>query len=420
MPLQYKKYWLITITLTVLLAFSFQGSRGLWEPDEGRYVRCAYEMVQSGDWLTPRLNNTPHFAKPPLTYWFIASGLSVFGMNEWGARFFHAIAFIATALMAAYLAANMWDRLTGLLSALVYVSMVIPYIAANIVTTDMILTCFETGAMLSFWMCFVKQHDHPRHAALWGALMGLFLGLAFLTKGPPGLLPALAGAAYLALSLQKRKAYYPPLFLGILAFSVIALPWYLLVILKYDGLLSYFINSEFIGRIFTGEHSRNSGLFGAFKIYPHTLFLGALPWSCFWLLWGWKNRSAMVTLRWWKQLRQRDNCAVYCRLVSAAPIHICCCKLASSPVCASPFCSPCPCNRSVPSAALSWAAASLALLRGKPAVYLMVFLSLLISSRAIAAHLEHKKRQPFYLAANKPGHTRGYRRPAVCAVNSRS
>ena len=78
----YRKSWLVIIAVTIILAFAFQGSRGLWEPDEGRYVRCAYEMLKAGDWLTPRLNGTPHFTKPPVTYWLIASGLSVFGMNE--------------------------------------------------------------------------------------------------------------------------------------------------------------------------------------------------------------------------------------------------------------------------------------------------------------------------------------------------
>ena len=49
--LDYRRLWLIIIALVIILAFAFQGSRGLWEPDEGRYVRCAYEMLKSGDWL---------------------------------------------------------------------------------------------------------------------------------------------------------------------------------------------------------------------------------------------------------------------------------------------------------------------------------------------------------------------------------
>src|SRR4051794_21568336 len=41
-------------------------ARPLWLPDEGRYVGVAWEMLRSGDWLTPRLDGLPFFHKPPL------------------------------------------------------------------------------------------------------------------------------------------------------------------------------------------------------------------------------------------------------------------------------------------------------------------------------------------------------------------
>ena len=180
--LDYRRLWLIIIALVIILAFAFQGSRGLWEPDEGRYVRCAYEMLKAGDWLTPRLNGNPHFTKPPLTYWLIASGFSLFGMNEWGARFFHAVAFVLTALMAGYLATRMWDQKHGLLSALAYSTMVFTYSAANIATTDMFLTLFVTGAMLSCWMSLSSTQTSSLQKTIWGLLVWLFLGRGCLRK----------------------------------------------------------------------------------------------------------------------------------------------------------------------------------------------------------------------------------------------
>ena len=387
MPSQYKKHWLIVITITLILAFSFQGSRGLWEPDEGRYVRCAYEMVQSGDWLTPRLNGIPHFTKPPLTYWLIATGLSVFGLNEWGARFFHALAFILIACMAGYLASRIWDSRTGLLSALVYATMVFPYIAANIATTDMLLVCFETAAMLSFWMCAAKQQN----TALWGTLMGLFSGLAFLTKGPPGLLPLLAGGAYLLLSLRGRRLSYPVLVPGAFVFAVTALPWFALVTQKHSGLFLYFIGDELIGRIFTGEHGRNSGPFGALKIYPASLLFGALPWSCFWSIWGWKNRSVIATRSWWKQLRQRDN-ALFIAVWFLLPLFFLTVASSRLPMYVLPLFVPLALatSRSLLQQ-YSGQAASLFLLRGKPVVYVLLLVCILIGSRAVAAYQTPKR-----------------------------
>ena len=44
------------------------GIRPLMLPDEGRYVGVAWEMLSSGDWLTPTLDGLPFFHKPPLFY----------------------------------------------------------------------------------------------------------------------------------------------------------------------------------------------------------------------------------------------------------------------------------------------------------------------------------------------------------------
>ena len=44
-------WWLLA--LLVLLAFAFQGTRGIWEPDEGRYTAAGLNMLERGDWLVP-------------------------------------------------------------------------------------------------------------------------------------------------------------------------------------------------------------------------------------------------------------------------------------------------------------------------------------------------------------------------------
>jgi hypothetical protein len=76
--------WVVAL-IAIVLAFAFLGSRGLWDPDEGRYTNVAANMVASGDWLVPHRNHdVGHWTKPPLTYWAIAASFSVFGMNTVG------------------------------------------------------------------------------------------------------------------------------------------------------------------------------------------------------------------------------------------------------------------------------------------------------------------------------------------------
>jgi len=78
-----KSTWLL-LALLLTLAFAFQGTRAIWEPDEGRYTATALNMLDSGDWLVPTLDGeTPHLTKPPITYWAIAASVAAFGRNEW-------------------------------------------------------------------------------------------------------------------------------------------------------------------------------------------------------------------------------------------------------------------------------------------------------------------------------------------------
>ena len=66
--------------LLLLLGFTFQGTRPLYDSDEGRYSSIALAMLDSGDFIVPRLDpDHPHYAKPPLTYWMLAASFRTFG-----------------------------------------------------------------------------------------------------------------------------------------------------------------------------------------------------------------------------------------------------------------------------------------------------------------------------------------------------
>ena len=80
-------FWRVLLAMTAVFVLLFQlGGRGLNEPDEGRYAEAGREMVASGDYLTPRLNDVPHLAKPPLTYWLLAMSFQSLGPSLFSGR----------------------------------------------------------------------------------------------------------------------------------------------------------------------------------------------------------------------------------------------------------------------------------------------------------------------------------------------
>src|SRR4249919_231318 len=96
--------------LAIVLALLFLGSRGIWDPDEGRYTNVALHMLDSGDWIDPhRSEEVNHWTKPPLTYWAIASSVAVFGHNAWAARLPAALSYLLCIWLAWRIAGG-WSR----------------------------------------------------------------------------------------------------------------------------------------------------------------------------------------------------------------------------------------------------------------------------------------------------------------------
>ena len=118
--------------LVLVLAFSFQGTRGIWEPDEGYYLGIARDMVETGDWVVPQMNLRPFLDKPPMVYWGSGFSMKLFGFNEWAARLPHAIWFVLTTLFVGLLGRALWDSRTGYLASLFYATSPIPLVAANV------------------------------------------------------------------------------------------------------------------------------------------------------------------------------------------------------------------------------------------------------------------------------------------------
>jgi 4-amino-4-deoxy-L-arabinose transferase-like glycosyltransferase len=287
-PMRQGRGTLAVLLVAFIVALAFQGSRPLWDPDEGRYTDVAHNMVESGDWLVPRLDpERPHFTKPPLTYWAVGGSLLAFGDYTWAARLPNVLAFVATALLVLGLARRLGITQPELV-ALAWSTMLGPVIAANVVTTDTLLALFETLAVYGFVRSgLLHGASSPQRAGLW--LMWLGFGLAFLTKGPPGLLPLLAIVTFLAVERRRQllRLFDPA---GFLLFVVVGLGWFVLLVRHSPDLLHYFLVDETVNRVATSEHRRNAGWFGWLAVYGPTLLLGSLPWLAVAIAAAWRRR----------------------------------------------------------------------------------------------------------------------------------
>ena len=94
-------------SLLILCFFTFflgLGRQAITDSDEGYYAEASREMVESGDWLTPRLNGIKYFEKPPLQYWVTAAAFRAFGISEGTARLWPVLStFLAVLFLGAFL-----------------------------------------------------------------------------------------------------------------------------------------------------------------------------------------------------------------------------------------------------------------------------------------------------------------------------
>lgn len=278
---------LVTLCLLVA-ALSFQSGRALWEPDEGRYTAVALHMLDSGDWLLPQLNeHREHLTKPPLTYWALAASMAAGGRTEAAARLPNALAFVLTGLLV-WMLAKQFQLRRPWLAVYVWASALLPLLAANVVTTDTLLACWQTAAMYAWWR---MQAAQGRWLRVWRIVMWMAFGLGFLTKGPPALLPLLP---ILFVSTWPRGRATTPRLLDIasaIAFLVLGLGWFMWLLGERPELLGYFLGHEFFDRLFSDVHGRNAEWYGALKVYLPALFLAAFPWG-FYAVIGMRRRGS--------------------------------------------------------------------------------------------------------------------------------
>ncbi len=324
-----------TIVAIVLLAFAFLGTRAIWDPDEGRYTNVALNMLESGDWVHPMRNEfVGHWTKPPLTYWAIAASTATFGYNAWATRIPNGLAFLFCAWMVWWIARRLLPGEENK-AALIYATMLFPFGAAQLVTTDFLVAAALSGAMAA-WI--ESRHVEPPHSRHWVMLMWLGFGLGFLAKGPPALLPLIVVVAC-SIWLPRRSANSAFHWSGLLVFGAVALPWFLVVINDTPGLLDYFLHKEVVERVASDDFGRHGEWYGWLQIYAPTLIVGSLPWT--WLLYRWL-RGLPASSRVWRKLetRSQDSTGLILALWVLIPLVVFCLSQSRMPLYILPLFTP--------------------------------------------------------------------------------
>jgi len=272
----------MTRRLAILLLLAFAAIwfsnleyRKLVNPDEGRYAEIPREMVASGDWTTPRLNDIKYFEKPALQYWATAAAYTLFGEHQWTARLWSALTGFLSVCMVFFTGRRLFGPAAGWYAALVLGSSLLWVLIGHINTLDMGVSFFLAAAVCAF---VLAQHDSAgaRARERWMLAAWAALALAVLSKGLIGLaLPGAALVLYILVERDWRLAGRLHLATGIVLLLALTLPWFIAVSRANPEFFRFFFIHEHFERFLTKQHGRYQPPY----YFIPVLLAGMLPWT---------------------------------------------------------------------------------------------------------------------------------------------
>jgi 4-amino-4-deoxy-L-arabinose transferase-like glycosyltransferase len=260
--------------------------------DESRFAQASRQMLQSGNFVVPMVQDRPRLNKPPLIYWLqsasAASALAVHGYAGdtsrdaiWMYRLPSVLAALASVVLTWRLGLRMLDARAAFIGAAALALCPVLIVDAHQARADQVLVAFTIAAMLMLWRVLheeptrrgaarridaarvaampaqakqalaanlVSERGSPFRPAWWG--LWLLVGLGILTKGPiTPMVVVLCVLAHCALLRTWGPWKLAKPLLGMLLALACVLPWVVLVAMQAGpGVYFQTIVDETIGR----------------------------------------------------------------------------------------------------------------------------------------------------------------------------
>lgn len=275
--------WVGGVVLAVLCAIVYVP--GLWttpviDRDEARFAQASRQMLESGDYVVPRVQERARLNKPPLVYWlqsgsvWVQTGGRVERDAIWMYRVPSVVSAMAAVLLTWRLGRSMFDARVGWLAGAMLAVCPLVVFDAHQARADQLLLATTTLAMLAAWHA-VSRAWEGREVGWWRVCgMWAAVGLGVLAKGP--ITPLIVVLAVVSMGLVGRRWRWigglRPV-VGLVIVTAMVGPWVYLVASRVGfGDYVRIIMDESVGRV-GGSKEGHWGPPGM-----HLVLLAALFW----------------------------------------------------------------------------------------------------------------------------------------------
>ncbi len=305
--------WLLFVGLFLAVYFASLFTPPLLDDVDASHALVAQHMIESGDWITPKVDGVSYLQKPPLSYWLSAGCYYVFGENAFATHLPNDLAILGLAWLVWLWSRRVWGDRAGLYAGMFVLTAIGLFIFTRFFIPDAILSFLLLLALYCL-LTGLESNRPLRIYAMWA-----LVALGMLAKGL--IAPVFFGGAlipYLLLTGQWRRWRALKPVSGTLVFLAVAAPWHILCGLANPGeghqvgtvptlgnvhgfWYFYFINEQFLrflGKRYPDDYNKLPGaiywLGHMVWLYPWSLFLPAI------IVLAWKTR------RGWLQHLRRD------------------------------------------------------------------------------------------------------------------
>lgn len=235
---------LVIVVLAGFLALSAHiRTAPLIDWDEATYAEVAHEAVASGHYVNLTWNRAPYLKKPPLLFWMEAASLKMLGESEMAIRAPSVLMGLGTIILIYLIASDAFDRRAGFFAALVPLGFYF-FVArgGREAATDAPLLFFSALSVFAMM--------RSRRARWWMLLAGGACGMAILSKGLAGTIPAIVAVIAIVWVPGLHEGGILSLVRFAAGAAAIGTPWYAYQALHNPAMFwSVFVGQETLARL---------------------------------------------------------------------------------------------------------------------------------------------------------------------------
>ncbi|MCP4394115.1 MAG: glycosyltransferase family 39 protein [Alphaproteobacteria bacterium] len=265
--------------------------------DEARYVQATRQMLETGDLIDIRFQETPRHKKPAGIYWLQSASVSLFGNVKSNNMLPYRLPSLFCAWFAVLLTYTFGKKLLAnekmaFYGAAFLASSVLLTVEAHLAKTDATMLFFVVLAQGALGLIYSKDTLSKRNEWLMAMLFWVAMGVGIMIKGP--VLPTVSILTIAALCTADRnikwlKKLKPAA--GIPITLLIAAPWFIAIQkISGGGFMQEAVGKDFLPKLFSGQESHGAPpgyyiLLMALTLWPVSFF----AWKGFFE--GIKNRT---------------------------------------------------------------------------------------------------------------------------------